>query len=249
MTQPTTKASTPSVMVSLFAYGDIKADMLQPLMDTVAHIMRGQRPVQFSTIREDALICRSRSRELAKFLLSNLDVWVLLDHDIHYDPTDLFALADLAHSKRKPVCVPYSKRALPPQPAIRTLPDHPLPPAGTDALTEINAFTTGFLAIPRHCLEDTVPTLLDPSSPVPLRIYQCRDVSSHAFAPSFPSLFQPFPLDTAANGQFEYLSEDYAASVRLKACGHEPYAWSKPILGHISNFAYKLPTTALVSNA
>lgn len=247
----TNESSTqPSVYITLYAYGDIKADCLTSHIDTIAHIttaLRNKRAVKWSAIREDALICRSRSRALSGFMASGLDVWLQLDHDIQYNPEDLFTLADIAHSHRKPVCVPYSKRALPPVPAIRTIPSKPLPPAGSDTITEINAFATGFLAIPRYCLEDAIPTLLDPGMTHPLRIYDCQDVGHGVFAPSFPSLFQPFPIDSSP-GRYEYLSEDYAASVRLKACGHEPYAWSKPILGHVSNFAFKLPTGQMAIN-
>lgn len=236
--QPITTTSTtaqPSINVTLFAYGDIKADTLTCHIDTIAHIVSNRLPVRLDAIREDALICRSRSRALAKFLASNCDVWIQLDHDIHFDPQDLFDLASIAHTHQAPVCVPYSKRALPPQPALRTLPDHPLPPSGTDTLTPIVAFATGFLAIPRACLAQSIPALCSDKIPHPYRISWCSDT----LVPSFPSLFQPFPMPSD-NGQVEYLSEDYAASIRLSLCGHKPLAWTRPRLGHVSNYHYRL---------
>lgn len=229
------QASLPSVCITLYAYGDIKAECLDRWLDVIAFLASSGRRAKLDTIREDALICRSRSRSLAKFLESKCDVWVQVDHDITFSTDDLFELADLAHARNAPICVPYSKRALPPVPALRHLPDQPIPPAGTDVVIPIVAFATGFLAIPRNVLTSSIPTLLDISCPHPYRIYMCEDV----LVPEFPSLFQPFPLET--DKKCEYLSEDYAASIRLQVCGFPPFAWCKPQLGHVSNFAFKLP--------
>jgi hypothetical protein len=70
--------------------------------------------------------------------------------------------------------------------------------------------------------------------PNPYRIDWCKDVR----VDQFPTLWMPFAMDTMP-GQYEYLSEDYAAAVRLSLCDVKHYAMHpKKHLNHWGEYPY-----------
>jgi hypothetical protein len=68
----------------------------------------------------------------------------------------------------------------------------------------------------------------------PYKVDWCKDVR----VDEFPTLWMPFAVDTMP-GQFEYLSEDYAAAMRLSLAGVQHYSMKprKP-LSHWGEFPY-----------
>ena len=83
--QEETKAGTrPSIHVSLYAYGGVSAACLLSWVDLTATFARSDRQTDLRTVREDALISRSRCRATKWFLDSGKDVWVQIDHDIEF---------------------------------------------------------------------------------------------------------------------------------------------------------------------
>ena len=74
--QGITQAGTrPSIHVSLYAYGGISAACMMSWVDLAATFARSDRQTDLRTIREDALISRSRCRATKWFLDSGKDVW------------------------------------------------------------------------------------------------------------------------------------------------------------------------------
>ncbi len=232
----------PSIHISLYAYGGVSAACLLSWI-SMAHAI-ATRPAQAAdirTVREDALISRSRSRATKWFLDSGKDVWVQVDHDIEFDPSDIYRIAQIAHDTGSTVCIPYSCRSLPPRPALRpkaehlqTLKDMLSNADGAPETVPIQMFASGCLAIPRRSLVAALEGLQSPKVDYPYRIDWCKDT----LAGEFPTLWMPFAVDTLPN-QLEYLSEDYAAAFRLSLCEveHLAYRPSKP-LSHWGEFPF-----------
>lgn len=222
----TTSGTRPSIHVSLYAYGGVSAACLMSWIGLAANFATCDRQTDLRTIREDALISRSRCRATQWFLDSGKDVWVQIDHDIEFDPKDIIRMAELAHETQATVCIPYSCRALPARPALRVdgkhmkeFKDQTNQLKCATELVPIHMFASGCLAIPRKRLLEALSMLEGSEVPQPYRIDWCDDVRVHRF----PTLWMPFAVDTLP-GKLEYLSEDYAAAVRLSLAGMEHYS-------------------------
>jgi len=218
--EPTTSGTRPSIHVSLYAYGGISAACLMSWVGLTATFSVGDRQTDLRTIREDALISRSRCRATKWFLDSGKDVWVQIDHDIEFDPKDIIRMAELAHQHQATVCIPYPCRTIPPRPALRPKADHlqalKFQLANAEAAPElvpIQMFASGCLAIPRKRLIETLETLGSVKVLHPYRIEWCKDVK----VGEFPTLWLPMAVETLPM-QLEYLSEDFAAAMRMSLC-------------------------------
>jgi hypothetical protein len=239
--EPTTSGTRPSIHVSLYAYGGISAACLMSWVGLTANFSTSDRQTDLRTIREDALISRSRCRATKWFLDSGKDVWVQIDHDIEFDPADIIRMSELAHEKQSTVCIPYPCRALPLRPALRVDAENlkALRMQTSDAecateLVPIRMFASGCLAIPRRCLMSALDSLGGSEVPNPYRIDWCKDVR----VDQFPTLWMPFAMDSKP-GEYEYLSEDYAAAVRLSLFDVKHYAMHpKKHLNHWGEYPY-----------
>jgi hypothetical protein len=80
--------------------------------------------------------------------------------------------------------------------------------------------------------------LQGPNVPYPYRIDWCKDTQ----VPEFPTLWMPYATETKADS-LEYLSEDYAAAMRLSLCDvpHLAYKPSQP-LWHWGEYPYGFKT-------
>ena len=237
----TTSGTRPSIHVSLYAYGGISAACLMSWVGLAANFATSDRQTDLRTIREDALISRSRCRATKWFLDSGKDVWVQVDHDIEFDPQDIIRMAELAHEKQATVCIPYPCRTVPPRPALRpdghSLKAFRMQVADTETAAElvpIGMFASGCLAIPRRCLMSALDELGGSEVQTPYKVDWCKDVR----VDEFPTLWMPFAVDTIP-GQYEYLSEDYAAAMRLSLAGVQHYSMKprKP-LNHWGEYPY-----------
>lgn len=239
--QETQAGTRPSIHVSLYAYGGVSAACLMSWIDLTATFARSDRQTDLRTIREDALISRSRCRATQWFLDSGKDVWVQIDHDVEFAAADIIRMAELAHEHQATVCIPYSCRSLPARPALRPKVDHlqalKHQLAEAECATElvpITMFASGCLAIPRKCLMSALSTLGGSGVQTPYKIDWCDDVRVQRF----PTLWMPFPMETMP-GKMEYLSEDFAAAVRLSLCDVPHYAMKpKKQLNHWGEYPY-----------
>lgn len=224
----------PSLHITAYAYGDLKSSVLHSWIDLSSHLSTSKRPASLRTIREDALISRSRCRATQFFLLDDKDVWLQLDHDIQFDTKDLLAIANLSHLHQAAVCIPYSCRSLPPRPAHRPKPDAQ-PLEDNPSLTPITFFASGAVAIPKPALQQALQILEQDVTPHPYRIEWCQD----EMVGKFPTLWMPFVAETAKGK--EYLSEDYAASARLALMDVPQLAYTPDTpLQHWGDFNFKL---------
>ena len=224
----------PSVHVTCYAYGDMHSAVLTSWIDLANYFAQRTRYAALRTIREDALISRSRCRATKFFLDDDKDVWIQLDHDIQFSTADLMIMADLAHKHQAAVCMPYSCRALPPRPAYRPKPDA-TPLEDEPSLTPVLFFASGAVAIPRKALEQSLEILATDAVPHPYRI----DWANDEMAGMFPTLWLPFLLE-CDKGK-DYLSEDYAASARLTLAGVKQYMYTpQERLRHWGDFNFTL---------
>lgn len=232
----------PSLHITGYFYGDIKATCLMSWIDLSTHLARSTRNAQLRSIREDALISRSRCRATKQFLDSGSDVWIQIDHDIQFDTKDLMKAAQLAHDLNAIVQIPYPCRALPPRPAHRPNADAK-PIANHPELTAVTFFASGCVCIPKKALELTLG-LLDAENqdnqdgftiPNEFLITWCND----GMVEMMPTLWMPFAM-TVAHGT-EYLSEDYAASARFSLAGIPQYVMQpSKHLNHWGDFPFTL---------
>jgi hypothetical protein len=210
-------------------------------VDLTAKFSWSDRQTDLRTIREDALISRSRCRATKWFLDSGKDVWIQLDHDIEFDASDIIHMAELAHEHQATVCIPYPCRTVPPRPALRPKAEHlqALKHQVSDAecaaeLVPITMFASGCLAIPRKCLIATLDALGGPGVQYPYKIDWCDDVRVERF----PTLWMPFAMESRP-GKLEYLSEDYAAAVRMTLAGVQHFSMKpKMQLNHWGEYPY-----------
>lgn len=229
----------PSLHITGYFYGDLHAACLMSWIDLSAYLARSNRNAQLRSIREDALISRSRCRATKQFLDSGLDVWIQIDHDIQFDVFDLMKAAECAHKLDAIVQIPYPCRSLPPRPAHRPKVDAK-PIANVAELTPITFFASGCVCIPRKALE-RVLGILDAENdiqgiPPEYKITWCDD----GMVESMPTLWMPFAM-TLEHGT-EYLSEDYAASARFSLADVPQYAMTPSTpLNHWGDYPFHLP--------
>jgi hypothetical protein len=210
-------------------------------VDLTAKFSWSDRQTDLRTIREDALISRSRCRATKWFIDSGKDVWIQLDHDIEFDASDIIHMAELAHEHQATVCIPYPCRTVPPRPALRPKAEHlqALKHQISDAecaaeLVPITMFASGCLAIPRKCLMATLDALGGSGVQYPYKVDWCEDVRVERF----PTLWMPFAMESRP-GKLEYLSEDYAAAVRMTLAGVQHFAMKpKMQLNHWGEYPY-----------
>lgn len=239
--QPAQTGTRPSIHFSMYAYGGMSSACIMSWVDLTAKFAWSDRQTDLRTIREDALISRSRCRATKWFLDSGKDVWIQLDHDIEFDASDIIHMAELAHEHQATVCIPYPCRTVPPRPALRPKAEHlqALKHQVSDAecaaeLVPITMFASGCLAIPRKCLIATLDALGGSGVQYPYKIDWCDDVRVERF----PTLWMPFAMESRP-GKLEYLSEDYAAAARMTLAGVQHFSMKpKMQLNHWGEYPY-----------
>ena len=224
--------------ITTYSYGGVPAAVMNSYIDLSHYITSSKKETVLHTIREDALICRSRCRSTRRFLNTNCDVWVQMDHDIEFKPEDVFELAKKAIEMNSPVCVPYTVRGYPTRCALRPMKQDQEIVPGSDEIVEIQMCATGFMAVPRTVIEETIKVCSSSDVPEQFRIYNCGDVGLDD-VPTFPTLWKPIVIEVK-DGEYEYLSEDYSGSARMTIAGFKQYAWTKPKVSHWGEHAYKL---------
>lgn len=233
---PAQETQNPSVHLTLYGYGDVHPLSLMSWVGLTAELAKSSEwKGDLRLVREDALISRSRCRATKWFLDSGSDVWIQIDHDIEFQPEDILELARIAHVRQAVVCIPYSCRALPPKPALRVKPGAK-PLADDERLTPITLFASGCVAIPRELLEHCLEELSKAETDLPIGVQWCDDSLTGG---QIPTLWMPFAAEV--RDRLEYLSEDYAASYRLAACGAEQFAFDpKTPLKHWGDFPFRM---------
>lgn len=181
----------------------------------------------------EAGINRARSVMASRWWAETADdVFLMLDDDIVFEPSDAEHLVELCRNGHDIICAAYPVRDAG-HIALRglgtTLDFAPgLPPQ------EIRHATTGFLAVHRRVLDAMIPTL-------PL----CHGNQPWAFWPMFDFKV----IEDEAAGGHNYLSEDYYFSEMAKELGFK--VWLDPTvrLGHLAQVSLSVSNMAKVREA
>jgi len=227
--------------ITIYSYGGIPGPCLNTHIALTSYIVKNKRDCILRNVRDDALISRSRSRETAVAVESGADVWMQLDHDITFEPEEMFRMCELALEKNAAICGVYSCRNVPPRCALRPKSGNPIEEVGIDELVPVTYFASGFVAIPVSRIMDTVEICQTDAVPEEYRVKWIMDAKVEGFQSRFPSLWAPI-VQSAGNGVYEYLSEDYSASARMTLAGVDQYAWLKPVLSHWGDYPFKMPS-------
>lgn len=231
------------ILCCLFSYGGIEAPTNQSLVQELFLAARHQdMELFYALVTDDALISRSRSRSVARFLKTGADVLFFLDHDIEWRTGDLVATAAKAAEVNGVVGGIYSYRVFGAGYASRPKQGgSPFKP-GEDRLIPAEYVAGGFTAYSKQAIERTI-SLLDPQSSEfdPNLSRECRlrcceaDIGEDDYWPLFAPLVVP---STVTPGKFTYLPEDWSGSHRFAEAGVPQFLWAKPVLRHWGRYPF-----------
>ncbi len=213
-----------------------------------------EEPVLWETIDGDALIERSRSILATKFYNGiehpgtgeTADIMVILDDDVQFDPKDLWSIARQARERQEPVGGVYVTRSRKPHVASRLLPDQPFVFGKTETV-EVEYLATGFMAVPRVCVQKMVEIGVRDGFETRLhgqRHYIDLCELGVGEMPTY-DMFGTYKIDDHTKpGHVHRLSEDWAFCENLRQCGYKIWADQSIILSHrayVSITAFDLP--------
>lgn len=242
----------PRIQIALFCYAGLNEFTAESLLTEKDYAHQIGAEFHYQRISNDALIPRSRSRGLSNFLnQTDLDVMVMIDHDIQWNRGDIFNIAHEALRTNALVGGLYSKRTHGGGWSSRITAEGAFG-FGVEGVLACDYLATGFLAIPRAVALD-IQQKLDIDGPLwqerlnqlqaennqPL-IRQHYDLSLGRIQEETAQYYDFFRCfrQPNANGSYDFLSEDWAFSARAKYCGHPLYISTKPILVHYGDYGF-----------
>jgi hypothetical protein len=174
----------------------------------------------------DALIDRSRSIVASRFLENkDYDILFFIDDDVVFDPVDVAKIANVMQAQNLDIVggAYMKKQVKSPHLAIKTMKNSKIFFGPEAFVQEVDMVSTGFMAINRHVLEKMVEAKSVPlCHPKNLRFYP---------------FFQPFPKEI--DGEWIYLSEDWAFCYRAKKLGFKIWVDGTTKLGHAGRYVYE----------
>lgn len=247
-------------VLGLFSYGGVHEGTLDCVLGELSHASANQLMTMYHRISGDALISRSRSRALGKFMASDGDCIVMIDHDITWRPGDMAHIAQAAVEQNALVGGLYCKRAMAKGWSSR-VPVNGTVQFGKPGLIGTPALATGFLAIPRSVVA-AMDEKLDITKPawqeafhaaVDAKDYEAiAELQDMSIAPiadgayrtvdfEYKDYFRCVRAKSNRPDVQQYLSEDWSFSVRAVYCGIQSYISTYPILGHVGDYTYRIP--------
>lgn len=215
--------------LQLYSYGGVCENTVDSLF---MEIGTSQGGAMYSRISGDALISRSRSRGLSRFLKQDDfdDVLVMVDHDLQWQAGAAKFIAQQAYDKNAIVGGIYSKRNIGAGFSSR-LPQNQQFLIGGDDLVEVPYVATGFMAIPKTvALEVLAQNPLDD-----LHLVTDGFTEEHQYYNFFSCMVTEHTL---VPDMMEYLSEDWAFCKRATAAGCKVFASSHPKLTHYGEYGF-----------
>jgi hypothetical protein len=188
---------------------------------------------------------------------SGADVMVMIDHDITWRPGDAAQIADLAVKENALVGGLYCKRAFGKGWSSR-VPVNGSISFGQPGTIETPALATGFLAIPRSMVLGVEEQLDITKDAWKQSFYKAVDDKDYAqicllqdlsIAPiadgayreidfRYKDYFRCIRAPSGVPDVYQYLSEDWAFSVRAVHCGYKSYISTYPVLGHTGEHTF-----------
>ena len=247
-----------SIFICAFGYGGIQSETLTSLLEETLVLNKCKVTWELNPVHGDALISRSRSKALSKFLATSHDVCFMVDHDLQWTPGALMMIAQKAAERQAMVGGLYPCRGIGRGLSSRMKNNTVTFKAGDDLLLDAVYLATGFIAIPRVVAEEVLKHGQDAFNE--FHRDESSDVTMHAMlseciygdGTSFHDFFRPICVQRTvavvrdakneAVAPYEYLSEDWAFSWRARfANPNRPiYAWTAPWLIHHGGYGYTL---------
>jgi len=218
----------PKTIVVLCAYQEVKSEVARRLISLSKCI---DFPLAVHIADGDALIDRIRAIAATRFLESEYDTMFFIDEDVVFDPKDLVRLLIQAGRDNFDIFgAAYPKKKRPSHFAIKTLEQEVNYPFGKDSgIFEVDYLSTGFMGIQKRVFKAMAEKKNPDGSPyVPF---------CHPDTMRFYPFFQPFPKQMD-DGNWSYLSEDWAFVERAKECGFKIWCDGSIRLGHIGRYEY-----------
>ena len=246
-------------VLALFSYGGLEEPTIDAVLGELSWCSTNQKNVAYHRISGDALIERSRSRAVGKFLKTDSDVMVMIDHDMEWRPGDMYHVAEQAFEKNALVGGLYSKRAMGRGWSSRVPIDGEVE-FGKPGLVETQALATGFMAIPRTVVEGVLEQLDITREVWPEKFKAAVDAKDHELISTLQDLsiapiadgayrkvdfeyhdyFRCIRANSQVKDSYQFLSEDWSFAVRANHCGFKSYISTKPILIHHGNYGYTI---------
>jgi hypothetical protein len=255
------------IALAWFSYGGIEKENADAIVMEL-QLAKARGVAMFLAHQHgDALISRSRSKLMSAVLeQTDADVFFMIDHDMVCKPGDIIDTCAAALDKQAMVSGLVSLRAHGmgfagrPMGALGGSFELRL---GTDTFIEAEYLGAGFLAVPRAVMEATLragANLKRPAEPseaegwgaldrfAAMRLTQCIYLDGSPFYDFFRPVVVP---STLHSGKFEYLSEDWAFSWRVRNLvpGSRQWLWSKPTVGHIGKQIFTMESAATARKA
>lgn len=225
--------------LACFTYAGVHPETAFSVMREMSFAGKHGVPMQATHLSDDALISRARSRCASKFLEGTADVLVMVDRDIAWEPGAVCELAVVAREKGALVGGIYPVRGF--GRLASRIEEAETIQIGGERLLRAHYLATGFLAIPRSVLLLMVEQLARPAMLDDLRIHRCLPLmdGEQPFFDFFRPIATPVDQPGIQTDLHEYLSEDYAFSLRAAALKVELLAWEKHRLIHFGQFPYR----------
>lgn len=224
----------------IFGYGGLNAHCHNSIFSELTK----PAPINWvhRVIDDDALIDRSRSRALSRFLQAiepedRHAAFVMVDHDIQWRPGDLAAIAKAAAKENALVGGLYACRALTAGFSSRLEAEGISFKVGGDKLHKAEYLATGFLAGSVSAVRRILACCQRPDAPEWARITECLGVD--AKDDPFYDFFRPVAVpSTMQAGKNEYLSEDWAFTKRATFAEVPLWISETPVLRHWGQFPF-----------
>lgn len=247
-------------ILGLFSYGGIEEATIDSVLAELGWASANNKQLLYHRISGDALIERSRSRALGKFMDTDAECIVMVDHDIQWRPGDLWHVAETAVEKTALVGGLYCKRARGKGWASR-VPATGGVEFGKPGLIETQALATGFLAIPRKVVDGILDQLdiTRPAWPQSFKtavesgdtelIAVLQDLSIAPIADGayrqvdfrYHDYFRCTRAPSGNDSIWQFLSEDWSFASRANFCGFKSYLSTMPVLVHHGIYGYTIP--------
>jgi hypothetical protein len=234
----------PDIQVALISYKGVHEQTLLMYMGLVeAFLRRGGGNIV--PIWNDALICRSRSRVVSGLLPDLIgagdqrggDVMVFLDHDVEVSPEDVLKLGEMAVEQDAIIGIPYALRDPLRRRWAGRIEGGKMPCVGQDVVIDAHLIPT-LMAVPARALRQIWGACSISRDPA-LKVTRCKDNAVPGWT-HFVDFFRPMPVQSP-EGDWEYLSEEWAFCHRARAAGVPVRLWLKPTVRHHGSYPYTMP--------
>ena len=252
------------VILGLFSYGGVEEGTVDSILRELSWASSNKIDMGYQRFSGDALISRSRSRVLGNFFNNKPgDVLVMVDHDVSWRPGDLTHIARKAFESGELVGGLYCKRAFKKGWASRVPNVGTVRFGEDDKLLQTDSLATGFLAIPYSAVAKIIEELSVTSETFKqkrkqliddgdydelltlhdLSIANIKDGAWKSAEHDYYDFFRCMRWPSGAGKNYpgatmQFLSEDWAFSIRALHCGVKSYLSTYPILTHTGNHGY-----------